>query len=103
MTGPVLIAAVSLPIVAILAALGFRSKDMRYRRSPGSTKFGMDDRVAQWDLIAGRWRHGSVREISTNDPQLYRVTWDDSGRDVDVAWHSPLTLYSEATYNPDFD
>jgi len=55
--------------------------------------------VTQWDLVKGCFRHGAVCETSTGSPELYRVRWDGEERDPD--WHSALTLYGEATFNPE--
>jgi hypothetical protein len=96
----VLIAAVGFPAAAALAAVGFRSKDIRHRRAGGiAFKFDHRERVTQWDLVKGLFRHGAVCEASTGSPELYRVRWDGEERDPD--WHSALTLYREATFNPE--
>jgi hypothetical protein len=96
---PVLIAAVGLPVAAALAAVGFRSKDIRHG-SPGiAFQFDLRERVTQWDLVKGLFRHGAVCETSTGSPERYRVRWDGEERDPD--WHGALTLYREARFNPE--
>jgi hypothetical protein len=96
---PVLIAAVGLPVAAALAAVGLRSKDIRHRPPGIAFKFDHRERVTQWDLVKGFFRHGAVCETSPGSPELYRVRWDGEERDPD--WHSALTLYREARFNPE--
>ena len=96
---PVLIAAIGLPVAAALAAVGFRSRDIPHRRPEIAFKFDHRQRVTQWDLVKGLFRHGAVCETSPGAPELYRVRWDDEEWDPD--WHSALTLYREATFIPE--
>jgi len=96
---PVLIAAVGLPVVVVLAAVGFRSKDIHHRPPGIAVKFDHRERVTQWDLVKGLFRHGTVFETSTGSPERYRVRWD--GEEQDPDWHSALTLYREARSNPE--
>jgi hypothetical protein len=86
-------------IAAALAAVGIRSKEIRHRPPGTAFKFDHRERVTQWDLVKGLFRHGAVCETSTHNPERYRVKWDDEERDPD--WHSALTLYREARFSPE--